>query len=85
MPARADMRCVFLLLMTRTLTQAAGRGQQFGAALMLTLPLALMLFFAVRLTKESEGGVLGALCALRALRLRAPGQAELSGALFRGL
>ncbi len=63
--ACAGLTCAafFLLLMTRTLTQAAGRGQQFGAALMLTLPLALMLFFAVRLTKESEGGVLGALCA----------------------
>ena len=47
-----------LLMMTRTMTQLADAGMaaRLASAVMLGLPLAVMVMFAFRLTRESEGG-----------------------------
>jgi len=64
-----------LLMMTRTLTQLAGAGmmQRLGAVLMLALPLAVMLFFALRMANRGAMDTLSSLglCALCALAMLA--------------
>lgn len=64
----------FLLMMTRTLTQLAGApAARAWAVLVLCLPLAVMLAFALRLSRNQEGGALTqlGLCALCALAMLA--------------
>ena len=65
----------FLLMMTRTLTQLAGAqtAARAWAVLVLCLPLAVMLAFALRLSRDQEGGALTqlGLCALCALAMLA--------------
>lgn len=56
----------FLMTAVRTLSHALGAGQQLGASLVLTLPLALMLFIALRIVRERRGSLLEGIfaCAL---------------------
>lgn len=65
----------FLLMMTRTLTQLAGAlaAARAWAVLVLCLPLAVMLAFALRLSRDQAGGALTqlGLCALCALAMLA--------------
>ena len=74
-PGALTFAAFFLLMMTRTLGQLSGASamQRTPAVLVLCLPLLVMLFFALRITKEQSGGLLVSLgvCALCALSMLA--------------
>jgi len=75
LPAAATLAAFFALMMTRTLVQLAGAAlaARAAAVLMLCLPLAVMLHFAMDAVRSREGGLLEALaaCALCAVAMLA--------------